>query len=258
MWKAASEMYDRLSPQSVIRLQDNLAAAPVIINVGTACSGTDMVIFILQLLSELWLQRYNIRITFNHLWSCDVKKASRDFVDAVFKPPKIYLGAADLVKPENKVPKVDIFAASFECDNYSTLNVNRGGQGSLEARRGSSGESGDDVLEFIIATRPPVFITENVIGIAKKKEGTISDLGLVTLILDSVGYDCIDVVMKAFSEKKWLLCLSPIWSSTVAARSQIGRGTQELAAPRAHLHHFVPSSPQLGPARPDVDSRRYS
>lgn len=53
--------------------------------VGTACSGTDLVIGVLREL-EAWWAPYGFRTRFKHAFSCDTKTAAKDFIMACWKP----------------------------------------------------------------------------------------------------------------------------------------------------------------------------
>ena len=53
--------------------------------VGTACSGTDIVIGVLHELEAYWAP-YGFKTRFRHDFSCDVKQASQDFIKACWKP----------------------------------------------------------------------------------------------------------------------------------------------------------------------------
>lgn len=52
---------------------------------GTACSGTDLVIGLLREL-EAWWAPHGLRTRFKHAFSCDTKSAARDFILACWQP----------------------------------------------------------------------------------------------------------------------------------------------------------------------------
>ena len=64
---------------------------PLSLSVGTACSGTDVVIGVLREL-EAWWSPFGFRSTFSHRFSCDSKASARDFVLGCWSPeaPPVY------------------------------------------------------------------------------------------------------------------------------------------------------------------------
>ncbi len=72
-------------PLGLMTLQDKLARLPSVLDIGTACSGTDLVVGVLNTLSAFWRQS-GVAPTFRHRFSCDSKEASRAFIRSQWKP----------------------------------------------------------------------------------------------------------------------------------------------------------------------------
>ncbi len=65
--------------------QDMWKTLPDCITVGTACSGTDIVIGILRELANWW-SPFGFQGRFHHKFSCDVKAAAKSFITACWSP----------------------------------------------------------------------------------------------------------------------------------------------------------------------------
>ncbi len=65
--------------------QDMWKTLPDCITVGTACSGTDIVIGILRELSNWW-SPFGFIGKFQHKFSCDCKPAAKNFISACWSP----------------------------------------------------------------------------------------------------------------------------------------------------------------------------
>ena len=88
MDELAETLLNRLKSTNVaaiMKLQDTLRQVPAIIEVGTACSGTDLVIGALNAIARAW-RALGISVSFNHAFAADVKEVSRDFIKANWKP----------------------------------------------------------------------------------------------------------------------------------------------------------------------------
>ena len=74
---------------AVMRLQDFFGACkgvePVVFKIATACSGTDVVMCVFNTLQTLFGE-FGIRVRFEHVFSADIKEASRSFIQKTWFP----------------------------------------------------------------------------------------------------------------------------------------------------------------------------
>ncbi len=89
MHVACSEMLDKLSPDQLLGLMDGFYDSHSIITVGTACSGTDILLQVLNTLGGLF-KKYGFAAQFVHKYSCDSKSASEAFITRN-APPEVLL-----------------------------------------------------------------------------------------------------------------------------------------------------------------------
>ena len=195
-------MYSRASMRDRLRFQDNVRrianARPV--RVGTGCSGTDLFIGVLRVQSIIAQEETlgGTPLLFDHVFSCDTKQSSLDFIVRNWSPALLFTNlsvltddtARDIISGGDvPVPPIDLWVCGFECDNYSNLNAGRAdGPGSLCTRRGSSGTSGVYCVKYIVKRRPQMFILENVRGFGFKGKRACSDLAFLKRLLGAAGY----------------------------------------------------------------------
>jgi hypothetical protein len=84
MPKLCALQYAQLSCETLLRFQTTLQAmekalpglGPGGITVGTLCSGTDLILYALDILTSFWEKEYGIRVATSHLFACEVRVAS--------------------------------------------------------------------------------------------------------------------------------------------------------------------------------------
>ncbi len=85
MWRAIDDSFRELPVTRLLSCMDNvraLAAGPRkgVLTVATGCSGTDLVIGVLDMLSKYFEDRWGAKIVFQHRFSCDCKHAAQKFI----------------------------------------------------------------------------------------------------------------------------------------------------------------------------------
>ena len=161
--------------------------------VGTACSGTDSVVKVLEHLGRCsgW--------AFTHAFSCERDEAKQawlreSFPDAPLIFPDIcelHTGRAlNIVTREVcDIPAVDVFVAGFVCKSVSTENAKRGSYGQCIAdARGQTGETFEGVLGYVRRFRPKLVICENVSGLLKRSLGCDAQIHQVRKAFEEEGY----------------------------------------------------------------------
>ena len=161
--------------------------------VGTACSGTDSVVKVLEHLgrSSGW--------HFEHTFSCERDDAKQTWLQENF--PQLALIFDDIcdlqsgrafnvvAHEEADVPVVDVFVAGFVCKSVSTENIPRGDYGKcIDDGAGQTGESFQGVLGYARRFRPKLVICENVAGLLKRNRGRNPQIHSVRAAFEKLAY----------------------------------------------------------------------
>ena len=162
-------------------------------SVGTACSGTDSAIKVLEQIgrSSGW--------EFTHTFSCELDTDKQAWVrencpNVPFIFPDIcelHTGrCVDVISGvEVDVPPVDIFIAGFVCKSVSSENTQRGTHAACIAEgTGKTGTTFDGLRRYVQNVRPKLVICENVPGLLKRNRGSESQLHSVARVFESLGY----------------------------------------------------------------------
>ena len=80
-----TRFHQQMAADTFYGLQRLVRSLPAEIVVGSACSGTDIVVAVMETLVSHWGQ-FGSTSTFRHAFSCDTKPASQMFIKSVFKP----------------------------------------------------------------------------------------------------------------------------------------------------------------------------
>jgi len=230
--------------------------------VGTACSGTDSVVKVLEHLGRCsgW--------TFTHSFSCESDANKQAWVQENFPgAPLIFQDICELrtgrafdilTREFCDVPAVDMFVAGFVCKSVSQENSHRASFSHCIAEAsGATGETFGGVLGYVRCFHPKVVICENVSGLLKRAQGCDAQIIQVRKAFEEAGY------VFAYKQLDARIFLVPqrrmrvwMWAirSDVAAASAAGEVQTVLSAlerpqPVA-LHKF------LKPAACDVRARQ--
>ena len=151
------------------------------ITIATLCSGGDLIMHCLALLSNFWLDEWGVTIRFEHLWSCEIDPWTRQFIlDHHPNVPNVFCDVLDLVKPkafcdkekrEVVVRRVQGAGAGFECDSVSSLNRSAKDNRDVIGKAGATdktGSTGNAVLAWVLMFLPLFAWLENVKGLMSK------------------------------------------------------------------------------------------
>jgi DNA (cytosine-5)-methyltransferase 1 len=106
----------------------------------------------------------NIRVNFEHKFSCDIDEHARATIQANFPEGILY---HDLTKRDNtEAPDVDLYVAGFPCQPFSVGGKKQGFKDWL-----GRGEIFFHVLDFLATKKPRAFILENVKGLISIEGG---------------------------------------------------------------------------------------
>ena len=137
------------------------------IRVGTDCSGMEAHIQALM----------NLKVPFQHVFSCENDEHARATIKANFKPDKLYQDITKRDNSDSSVGRVDVYIAGFPCQSFSKLGKQKG----FDDR----GQIFYNVLDYIKQKRPKIFILENVKGLVTLDNG--KHLETILRALKSVG-----------------------------------------------------------------------
>jgi site-specific DNA-cytosine methylase len=188
-------------------MQENLTQMAVLvggcITVGTACSGTDVVVLVLKRLIDFWNTQFGCSLTLRHLFSCECVAFKQEFITAHFQPEMLYadiaeLGsglALDILSGEMKAtPSPHCLAVGIECDTLSGLNSqSEVGEQVCETGSGKTGSTAKATLEYIARARPLIVLLENVknlgaAGGSGAGQCKATDLEILITKLNFMGY----------------------------------------------------------------------
>jgi DNA (cytosine-5)-methyltransferase 1 len=123
------------------------------IRVGTDCSGIEAPIMALQ----------TLKVPHDHLFSSEVDADCCTVIKKNYKPKKIY---HDMLKRDHrKLPLLDVYIAGFPCQAFSGLRNDAKG---FQDPRGTIFF---ECLKTIAATKPKIFVFENVRGLVSHDGG---------------------------------------------------------------------------------------
>ena len=176
-----------------------LACLPLVLRLGTACSGSDCPAVVLRHLAAAIRQETGRCFDVNHVFSCEKDPKKQEFIRANF--PELTAVFDDVTKlsdgvahnvvsgSADQVPLCDIFVAGFVCKSVSAENPNRQEFGQcVSDATGITGETWQGVIKYIRVARPCIVICENVEGLTKGIRGCEPQIEPVIRDLRAAGY----------------------------------------------------------------------
>ncbi len=194
----------KLCPESLLHCQNCLAnLASVlpggnVVSVGTGCSGSDVVILVLQTLSKQWKTHFGVDVQFHHSFSTESQPWKRQWIITHFQPEFVFADITAFAHSTSLhdvksnqlqcVPPVDLWICGIECDSISRLS-NFPLKGCVAAARGRTGETAAGCFAYIRRYRPALFIVENVKNLhAGSSSGKKTDLDEIIKLGNNLGY----------------------------------------------------------------------
>ena len=165
---------------------------------GSGCSGTDAPGFAYNGIADA-LHEYNIRVTFRHIFSAEISRHKRRWIQQLMNPHYIFDNVFKLYRrqctdvngkfvcPYDEFQDLGCYIAGFVCKSVSNLNtVHSSTAGtSLTSIHTQTGSTFLSVRLFLQRVRPKTCILENVRGLDRDGQ-----LGCVIALLAAVGYHC--------------------------------------------------------------------
>jgi len=169
---------------SAIRENFRERAGPVVLTLGTACSGSEFYLTALPWLAqelELVLGR---SFRFKHLWSCEIVAEKQQWIFDNFRPPKIFADITALAGGTAldvltgswvTVDPVDVLIAGTSCKDASALNIHRTERrNSIDDRSHTTGSTFDGLARLVyrFGRRCSLVLLENVPDLARVDKKT--------------------------------------------------------------------------------------
>lgn len=211
-------------------------------SLGTACSGSDSVVMVLEHIGR------SCGWEFTHTFSCESHPEKQAWARENF--PHVPLIFPDICQLhtgrcvnvvtglEADVPAVDIFIAGFVCKSVSSENNQRGTHGAcIAAGTGKTGSTFEGLRRFVEKVRPKIVICENVVGLLKRTCGghpQIVDVAEAFLLLGyHFAYRHVDAKMYLLPQRRhrvWMWAIRKDISAAPAA-SRVNEILEQLEQP---------------------------
>eukprot|EP00969_Alexandrium_andersonii_P367306 15470436-Alexandrium_andersonii.AAC.1 len=201
---AINEWHDNLSHGTFRKLAQNLRATTNSvqeITIGTACSGTDIIIKVAESIAKAWRETYDICFHIVHAFACEKDPEKQDNLTRQF--PELSIIFNDIndlseTKATNvisgtltPVPWVFMFACGFVCKSRTRLS-SKASQNRNCIQNSTDAETAftfNAARDYIQSARPNTVILENVIELDEgSEEGGDSDAAYVLGVLKDLGY----------------------------------------------------------------------
>lgn len=209
MWHAA------LPPEALLELRQSLAAlTDVPFKIGTACSGSDVLLIVFHELAKFWSETLGVPFTFRHCFACEKQTPVQAFLLQNFPDLEVLVPDLQFLADETvpcihrdgstgfaQLPKVELFAAGFVCKSRSKLNSKAAEhRGCVQRGTDLTGESFAATGAYIRAHRPSLVFLENVGALAEKDPETgVSDAEWIVEWFSQHDYDCVMVKCDAWT-----------------------------------------------------------
>lgn len=203
--RAAIEAWHaQLSPGTIISLRDNLERlskeCPEI-TLGTACSGSDIVVIVLRELIDYWEQAFGVSFRLRQSFACESNKAVQNFLLTQFPeceallPDSSHLGmdwaptVHGLSSKLARIQSVVLYVAGFVCKSRSPLNNGSPANvGCVQRGQGLTGKSFRSVASYIEKHRPAAVAFENLKALDQPTDTGVSDTDWILRWFREQGY----------------------------------------------------------------------
>lgn len=167
---------EKLTPSQLLRFRECLENAkeahPLGLTVGTGCSGSDVVILVLEKLGKFWDEMLGVRLRFRHVFSIESVAWKREWITSHFQPELVFDDITAIDGSESlhgtlsgelrPLPACDMFFCGIECDTISALNARSDLGGCIQGQRGKTGQTAKGCFDYIEKRRPLIWVVENV------------------------------------------------------------------------------------------------
>jgi hypothetical protein len=187
---------DRLPPGDLVLLSETLQQE-IDTEVGTMCSGTEIIKHIYDVLEECWLRK--LGVTYSHIsrFACESDAAAQSFLCSQHgsRLGAIFCNNSEILKNRardlNTATVADVLfikrlIAGFTCISLAATNKNRASaKGCVQKGEDATGVSFAEILDAAKKFTPAEIILENVKGLGAKVEGSdLTDADYVIKMLE--------------------------------------------------------------------------
>jgi site-specific DNA-cytosine methylase len=202
-----SDLHGRLSASRILKLRDGLMILHQVghgsVRLGTACSGSDLIVNVLEELLKFYSTMFGLNVTTTHCFACESVRFKQEWIIKHFQPGRLFPDLKELHQQvvrdidgnDAVVELLDGFACGAECDSISALNGQRSDNWSCVEEADTSGRdtktggTAKSSFDFLQTNRPPFFMLENVKNLnVKAKDGCKTNLQMLILWGNSLGY----------------------------------------------------------------------
>lgn len=206
---AMKQWFQRLPGKAVVAFCD-FVRSKTFGPVGTACSGSDMLMVVLATMQDYAKQELDLDLVVEQSFACEILPEKQAFLQSVHKKLGVlFEDAAGLSRPklanlvtgrEEVVPWSYCFAAGFSCVTHARNNMRaKSGskhgastKGCVEKSEGKTGESYSHIRGYIQNVRPPLVLLENVPSLLEENDKSSdlcdSDAQYIVNDLATLGY----------------------------------------------------------------------
>lgn len=194
-----------LTPDRLVCIRDALAAMkatfPTGFSIGTACSGSDVIMHIVDVLRKVWMDMFGVDLLIRHTFSVECVDFKQTWIKEHFSPEFLFENVEslseglcrDVLSGEMRpTPTCCCFACGIECDSVSGLNLHsRENRACVSSGEGRTGRTAKAALSYLQSRRPLLAIFENVrnLNVGSKSSGSAgSNLDHLRQSLNQLGY----------------------------------------------------------------------
>ena len=148
------------------------------ITIGTACSGSDMILKVADALVRHWKALFGLSLDVKSEFACERDAKKQAFLKSQFQADCIFQDvselsgarARDVVSGQaRRVPAVDVFASGFSCVSRSKLNNHRKRNlNCVQTKQGETGTTLSGTVGYISTYAPAIVILENVVDLMQE------------------------------------------------------------------------------------------
>ena len=217
-----------------------ISPSTMVVRVGTACSGAELYLSALKQLTTAIERRTGIRVVFRHMWSIEINRLKRDWIQLNWKPQKLF---RDIVQVANDGTGVDVISgvvqeldacdiviAGTSCKDASMLSIHQSERRTAVSDASfTTGSTAAALVKIVVKCGARRVYMENVPGLKHAGEHG-SNFDDLNSIWEAAGFEIRDVIFDA--KDAGLPChRSRLYME--ASRGKHGAASQE------HVHSVV-------------------
>ena len=263
---ALEDWFRRLAPAVETTVVGNvktfLAKFGARISHGSICTGCDIVSKAMGVLTDFMKIRYDISVEFQNTFQCEKDPKKKVFLQTHVPTGCLFKTAQEMTKESafdclsetsHLVPWVNILSAGFPCTSRTRLSsLSSAQKGCVQGKTGATGETWDEIRQYITRCRPQCVLLENVVPLAEVSEAGRSDADFIVDQLRQMGYwaifvnfDCQVYGSPADRARLYFLAVADLVDGNGSIEAFVKRLLKSMKVPRFAPAEFVTSSPAV-------------